>query len=505
MKQCFAYIRVSTVKQGEGVSLSEQRDAIEAFAKRENIQIKAWFEEKETAAKCGRPVFKKMVQALKRRQADGMIMHKIDRSARNLKDWSIIGDLSDAGIDVYFATEALDFRSRGGRLTADMLAVIAADYIRNLSFESRKGIHGRFKQGIYPFPAPIGYLNAGGGKPKTLDPIRAPLVKELLRLYLTGDFSITTLHKRMADRGLTNRGNRTISRGAVERILKNPFYCGILRNGRTGELFTGIHEPLITVKQYERIADIREGRCVKKQARHDHLLRRLFKCSVCDRMLTPERQKGHVYYRCHSPGCPTKTVREDRLDEAILNALMRCQLSGAAHEKCEEKYRTWRAHHGFRDELNSIDLRIKGTQARLDRLTDLYVDGEIAQIEHDRKRDRLICEITKLREDRKEIEDRSASDRDRRRFFELMKSLAPLYISAEPSEKRVLVQNCFSNRSWNGENVELKPSDLIEEAQTGLCVPYGGPIRATLRTFIGEFHNATPSYHLNDSGHRRAT
>jgi hypothetical protein len=62
MKQCFGYVRVSTVKQGEGVSLEAQREAIEAFARRENIEIIEWFEEKETAAKCGRPIFNAMVK-----------------------------------------------------------------------------------------------------------------------------------------------------------------------------------------------------------------------------------------------------------------------------------------------------------------------------------------------------------------------------------------------------------------------------------------------------------
>src|SRR5437870_877183 len=53
MKQYFAYIRVSTPKQGQGVSLQEQRAAILAHATRHNLTITEWFEEKETAAKEG--------------------------------------------------------------------------------------------------------------------------------------------------------------------------------------------------------------------------------------------------------------------------------------------------------------------------------------------------------------------------------------------------------------------------------------------------------------------
>src|SRR2546425_495212 len=84
-KYVFAYIRVSTVRQGErGVSLQEQREAIIRHAERNDLTISQWFEERETAAKQGRPVFAAMLCLLKQGRAHGVIIHKIDRAARNL-------------------------------------------------------------------------------------------------------------------------------------------------------------------------------------------------------------------------------------------------------------------------------------------------------------------------------------------------------------------------------------------------------------------------------------
>ena len=122
-KSYFAYIRVSTVKQTEGASLTAQREAITRFADQNGFEITQWFEEKETAAKHGRPLFTQMVKFLKQRKANGVIMHKIDRSARNFRDWATIGELHDDGIEVHFANENVDFTSRGGRLSADIQAV----------------------------------------------------------------------------------------------------------------------------------------------------------------------------------------------------------------------------------------------------------------------------------------------------------------------------------------------------------------------------------------------
>jgi DNA invertase Pin-like site-specific DNA recombinase len=60
---------------------------------REHLNVVEWLEEKETAPKRGRPVFDQIIWKLKHRKADGLIVHKVDRSARNLKDWADLGRL----------------------------------------------------------------------------------------------------------------------------------------------------------------------------------------------------------------------------------------------------------------------------------------------------------------------------------------------------------------------------------------------------------------------------
>ncbi len=164
MKSYFAYIRVSTARQGEeGVSLQEQKSSILEYASRRGFTISEWFEEQISAAKRGRPIFTTLLKLLKSKKASDIIIHKIDRSARNLRDWADIADLMDRGIEVHFVHESIDLGSRTGRLSADILAVVASDYIRNLREEVMKGIRGRLKQGLFPFSAPIGYLNTGPG------------------------------------------------------------------------------------------------------------------------------------------------------------------------------------------------------------------------------------------------------------------------------------------------------------------------------------------------------
>jgi site-specific DNA recombinase len=313
MKQFYGYIRVSTARQGEhGVSLQEQRSAIERYAQKNNLSIIQLFEEQETAAKRGRPVFTRMLGLLQQGKASGVIIHKIDRSARNLRDWADLGELIDSGIQVHFANESLDLHSRGGRLSADIQAVVASDYIRNLREETKKGMYGRLKQGLLPLPARTGYISQGPGKPKAPDPVQSPLVRRAFELYATGQHNIRQLAKIMQEEGLMNRMGGIVSRHALERILHDPFYMGIIKLKRTGETFPGIHEPIVSVALFQEVQDLLTGRSHRKALKHDFLFRQLFSCSGCGRMLIGELHKGKNYYRCHAKGCPSATLPESK-------------------------------------------------------------------------------------------------------------------------------------------------------------------------------------------------
>ena len=212
MKTYFAYIRVSTTKQGEeGVSLQEQRRAILEYAARKGFVISEWFEEQVSAAKRGRPVFSRLVSSVRAKKAAGIIIHKIDRGTRNLRDWADMGELIDKGIDVHFAHESIDLHSRSGRLSADILAVIAADYIRNLREEVRKGIYGRLKQGLFPFRCPLGYKDNGTGKPKSIDPMTGPIIKDAFEIYASGTYTVKSIGDILFEKGLRTRTGKRIS------------------------------------------------------------------------------------------------------------------------------------------------------------------------------------------------------------------------------------------------------------------------------------------------------
>lgn len=448
MKRYFGYVRVSTPKQGEGVSLEEQRDAIERYAQRANLPLTQWFEETQTAAKRGRPVFNRMMKLLNQRKAEGVIIHKIDRSARNLKDWADLGELIDCGVEVHFANESLDLLSRGGRLSADIQAVVAADYVRNLREETRKGFYGRLKQGFYPLPAPLGYLDQGKAKPKEFDPDRADLVREAFELYATGRYNLRGLVDELWRRGLRNRRGSTVTLPGLAKMLNNPFYMGLIRLRSTGETFPGTHQPLISKSLFDRVHAILTGKTNTRAVRHDFTYRRLLKCKWCGYTLIGEIRKGFTYYRCHTRDCQTNCLREERVQQSVLALLAR--LTFTQEEKIYLASKLADLRRGWTMErekhLESTRLNLDRLSERLQRLTDAYIDRLIDKDLFEHRKNALLMEKRAIEERLAELTNEGASLVDQlARDLELAETASSAFNAGLPPERRDLLRLLTSN------------------------------------------------------------
>lgn len=487
MKPFFGYIRVSTAKQGQqGVSLQEQRDAIVRYASRSGLEIVSWFEERETAATQGRPTFVKMMKLLRQEKARGVVLHKIDRGARNLKDWTDLAALNDIGIEVHFANESLDMNSRGGRLSADIQAVVAADYIRNLREETLKGFNGRLKQGLYPLPAPLGYLDKGGGKPKELDPMKAPLVRKGFELYSTGRYNLDTLGAELHRLGLRNRRGNKVSRGGLATMLNNPFYIGVIRVKRSRQIVPGVHAPLIPKSLFDRVKLILSGKSNTKVQKHDFLFRRLLRCHGCGFTLIGERQKGHHYYRCHTRTCPATGIREEAIDIEVQRQLLPLCFNDDETVYFRGKISQLKTSWASRQEemSKSLNLQINQHKDRFNRLTDAFLDGSIDRSTFEQRKTTLLMDIKGLEENMANLHDRSRTEPDRlSEFLELAGSAWLSYQMGITEEKRDLLKIATSNRGLAGKNVVIEASLPFYEVANRFNLSNGGPERDIPRTW----------------------
>jgi site-specific DNA recombinase len=488
MKRYFGYIRVSDPRQDRGVSPDVQRAAIAAFAARQKWTIEEWFLEKKTAAKQGRAIFTAMLAKLKRGDVDGVIFHKVDRSARNLGDWHRVVMLLDQGVDVQFAHDTIDLHTRGGRLTADIQAVVAADFIRNHREEVKKGFYGRLAQGIYPLQAPTGYLNCGGGRPKTIDPISGPLVRFAFERYATGEVGLNKLQTELAERGLRTRRQKTLAVSGLAKMLRCRFYIGLMHIKKINETFVGVHEPLITKQLFDRVQAVLDGRSVPRATVHDFKYRIMIRHADCSRYLVGERHKGqYVYYRCHGRTCGGVSLNENILDGAAAKAF--CAIVRTPEDMDElrelvERERATSSDEGAKHAA-SLKLRLAQCDDRLSRLTDALIDCRLDKEAFDVRKERLLGEKRGLLD---QLEGMNGEPPWLKlyREFELKNSQLLRHETLLDAELREIVDSICSNFSVVGKEPTITLHSPYREVAELARNDLGGPHRGDVRTIAEE-------------------
>jgi hypothetical protein len=393
-----------------------------------------------------------------------------------------VEELLDRGVDVHFAHEGLDLRTPAGRFAAEMQAVSAAHYSRNLSDEATKGFYGRLKQGVYPGPAPLGYANQGAGRPKAFDEAVAPLVRMAFELYATGKFSVRTLADEMRQRGLRKRTGRPLRLGEMAQLLRNPFYIGIMRIKRTGETFDGKHPALISTGLFRRVQALLDGRKVRPVRQHTFVFQQRLRCG-CGRLLVGERQKGHIYYRCHRFGCH-ECVREEVVDDAWRQLMDRLVFAADEENTIRDavKAELGASSQRVADVYKALNLRRVQVEVRLQRATDALIEGLLERQDFAARKKTLLMERRAVDEELSRLEEDEDSETSFWGMFELANNAAQLYETANLEERQELLDAVCSNLEVRSKRPMFTLVPFFQAVVDRTKPPNGAPFQERVRT-----------------------
>src|SRR6266404_9881891 len=134
-----AYLRVSTVRQGEsGLGLEAQRASVEAFARLHGGTIVASFVEVETGKQCDRPELAKALEAARKAKAT-LLIAKLDQLARNV---AFNANLMDGGVEFVACDQPF-----ASPLTLHILAAVAEDEARRISERTKAALQAARARG----------------------------------------------------------------------------------------------------------------------------------------------------------------------------------------------------------------------------------------------------------------------------------------------------------------------------------------------------------------------
>jgi DNA invertase Pin-like site-specific DNA recombinase len=159
------YIRVSTSQQRSGQE--SQRDAIQQYLDGHHLQA-IWFEDELSGRTTKRPGFEKLQKAIFNGEIKTVVIWKLDRLSRSLRDGiNILTDWIEQDIRIVAIAQQLDFSGVTGKIIASVLFAVAEMERENIRENTMRGLERARKRGKRL------------GRPKKITPLQAAnLIKE---------------------------------------------------------------------------------------------------------------------------------------------------------------------------------------------------------------------------------------------------------------------------------------------------------------------------------------
>ena len=286
-KRCAIYTRKSSE---EGLdqnfnSLHAQRQACEAFVRSQAGEgwrlIKTAYDDGGfSGGTMERPALKALLEQVKERRIDVVVVYKVDRLTRSLADFAKIVEIFDAhGVSFVAVTQQFNTTTSMGRLTLNVLLSFA-QFEREVTGERiRDKIAASKQRGMWMGGTPpLGYDLRDHRL--VVNEAEAETVRLIFKLYLElkalGEVRQeldrrSIVSKQWTSRGSVRHGGFSFGRGALYDLLANPIYLGGIRH--KGVTYPGQHKAIIERPTWRRVQQMLgkkaahpRGRTVRKAA-----------------------------------------------------------------------------------------------------------------------------------------------------------------------------------------------------------------------------------------------
>ena len=349
-----AYARFSSENQRDE-SIDAQLRAIHKYAEDNDIQIiRDYTDRAKTGTNADRESFQAMLNDSQYGDFSLVIVHKLDRFARNRYDSAVSkAKLKSNGVRVVSVLEHFD-DSPESIITEGLLEAMSEYYSANLSREVMKGMKENALSckhtGGKP---PLGY-RVGEDMRLEIDENEAPHVRYIFDSILNG-MTYSEIISGLNQRGAKTKKGSSFGKNSLYAILTNEKYTGVYiynraaskgANGkRNSHKFKSAENiirieggvpQIISREKFDAVQKILKKRRslehTKSSAKETYLLSGKVFCGVCGNAFCGNRQKNshgykYVTYRCNTrsrkgtKACGNKEINRDKLEKYVLNLL----------------------------------------------------------------------------------------------------------------------------------------------------------------------------------------
>lgn len=215
-----AYVRVSTDKQADaGVSLEAQEAKVRAYASLYDLDLVDVVVDAGASAKTlDRPGLVRVLDMVKRGQADAVVVMKLDRLTRSVADLGHLVERYFQKAALLSVSEQIDTRTAGGRLVLNVLASVAQWEREAIGERTAVAMRHKADKGERVGAVPYGYSLAADGV--ALVEVEAEqAVIRAARCYRDAGLSLRTIAARLDEEGHRARNARPFAAEQVRRML----------------------------------------------------------------------------------------------------------------------------------------------------------------------------------------------------------------------------------------------------------------------------------------------
>lgn len=339
IKRCALYPRVSdhTETDKDFTTIDNQIQRARAFVESQadaNWQVsKIYPEDGRSAKDTNRPALQEMLADIRAGKIDVVVVYKIDRLSRSLRDFVELMDLFERhNVTFVSVTQAFSTGDSFGKFALKML-MLFAEFEREMTVErTRDKIAGMRQQGMWSGGLPpLGYDLIDGRL--VVNEAEAETVRYIFDRYLEWKSArLVAQALNESERPVKQRGEMTAeqwTKDIVLRVLRNVVYAGMIEHD--GKRYPGRHEQLISAETYEQAQSQLNAGAVDGEhggRARDYLLQGVMRCT-CGSIMTPSASGNddgkYRYYRCSaqekgSP-CESSGLPADAIEAFVVERL----------------------------------------------------------------------------------------------------------------------------------------------------------------------------------------
>lgn len=331
MKKILLVLRVSKEEQELKNSLAAQEEQAISYCESKGYKIYKIIKDVESGLYNDRKGLIQLKEEVKNKNFDILVAYELSRISRKQREvHELIDEMRKNNIEWEFIMQPeLNTNSGLADLLLGFYTGLAAQESNQLSLRVKTRIRHNKQLGKYQGKPPFGYNLID--KKLVINEESSLIIKRIFELFLSG-----VNRKQIAERLGQPQTN-------VYQFLENPCYKGYVVSGKwthdkntkkqsineVYEVYKGIHEPLISEKDFDTVQNLLQKIKLKyHKARDDDrfLISGIAYCSKCNKKLTGlARQYTHTSnksYRCTNVYAHLKSIEATELESSVIDTLL---------------------------------------------------------------------------------------------------------------------------------------------------------------------------------------